>query len=126
MPTLNESVQAFCELLARGESLTAMERFYAPDVCVFENRQLARAGLARCLEFEREALARTAEPPRFKLNRFAVNEQTRVAFLEYTVRFLSPAGRPLRLEEVAVQAWEGDKITSERFYYEGLIDEGEE
>lgn len=103
-----------------------MERFYAPDVCVFENRELARAGLERCLEFEREALSRSQEPPRFKLHRFAVNEGDQVAFLEYTVRFLSATGRPLRLEEVSVQAWDGDKITSERFYYEGLVDEGDD
>jgi hypothetical protein len=32
----------------------------------------------------------------------------------------------VRLEEVAVQVWEGGQIVQERFYYEGVVDEGDE
>jgi ketosteroid isomerase-like protein len=125
MSSLKENVARFCELLARGEPLRAIEEFYAEDVCVFENRTLARAGREQCLLHEREALTRVREPPRFKLHRWAVDERTGVAFIEYTVRFVSNSGRPMRIEEVAVQSWDGDRISNERFYYEGLIDEGD-
>lgn len=121
-----ENVRAFCELLELGRPLDAMERFYAEDVCVFENRELARAGRAQCLDYERNALARSLTPPRFKVHRYAVNEATQVAFLEYTLRFVTSSGRPMRIEEVSVQRWEGDRIANERFYYEGIVDEGDE
>lgn len=124
--SLSDHVRAFCELLERGAPLQAMERFYANDVCVFENRELARAGREQCLAHEREALASLPEPPRFKLHRYAVNEAAQVAFLEYTLRFVSSAGRPTRIEQVSVQNWEGSRISRERFYYEGLVDEGDE
>ncbi|HET9933676.1 MAG TPA: hypothetical protein VFQ35_23385 [Polyangiaceae bacterium] len=126
MPSLTNNVLAFCELLERGEPLRAMERFYADDVCVFDNRELARAGREQCLAHEREALTRLPAPPSFKVHRYAVNDATQVVFIEYTLRFLSEAGRPMRIEQVSVQTWEGARISTERFYYEGVVDEGDE
>jgi ketosteroid isomerase-like protein len=122
---IEASVRAFAELLAEGRSLEAMQRFYAEEVNVFENRELARAGKARCLELERAALSRQPTPPRFRLLKLAVNEQSGHAFLEYRVRFQSKEGRPMCLEEVAVQTWEAGRIVEERFYYEGVVDEGD-
>jgi ketosteroid isomerase-like protein len=126
MSQLEPLVREFAELLGKGRSLDAMERFYAPEVSVFENRELARAGKAQCLQYEREALASQPDAPRFKLGKLAVNESTGHAFLEYVVRFHSAQGRPMRLEEVAVQTWEHGRIVQERFYYEGVVDEGDE
>jgi hypothetical protein len=126
MSSLTENVARFCALLECGETVSAIEQYYGTDVCVFENRELARAGRAQCIAHEREALLRLREAPRFKLQRSAINEATQVAFLEYTVRFVSASGRPMRLEQVSVQSWEGDRISNERFYYEGVVDEGDE
>jgi ketosteroid isomerase-like protein len=126
MSRLQTLVREFADLLKKGRSLDAMERFYSPEVNVFENRQLARAGKARCLQYEREALASQPQPPRFKLLKLAFDEASGHAFLEYVVRFQSATGRPRRLEEVAVQTWENGLITEERFYYEGVVDEGDE
>ena len=126
MGRLHALVREFAELLKKGRSLDAMERFYAPEVSVFENRQLARAGKAQCLKYERDALASQPEPARFKLGKLAVDEDTGHAFLEYVVRFQAADGRAMRLEEVAVQTWEDGLIVQERFYYEGIVDEGDE
>ena len=118
-------MREFAELLSKGRSLDAMERFYAPEVSVFENRELARAGKAKCLQYEREALAGQPDAPRFKLSKLAVNEASGHAFLEYIVRFRSSDGRAMRLEDVAVQTWDNGHIVEERFYYEGIVDEGD-
>lgn len=126
MASLQDHVTEFLRLLRTGRSLQAMEKFYDDEVVVFENRSLARAGLRQCLDYEREQLATQATPPEFKLQSFAVNTETDHAFLEYTVRFTAPDGRPLRLEEVAVQKWHAAKIIEERFYYEGVVDEGDD
>jgi ketosteroid isomerase-like protein len=103
----------------------AILRFYSPDACVFENRQLARAGRERCAEYERKQLEAQPEPPRFRFGKVAVDERDGVAFLEYSIRFVSD-GRPMRLDQVAVQQWERGLIAHERYYYEGVIDEGDE
>jgi ketosteroid isomerase-like protein len=126
MSLIEPKVRDFAELLRKGRALDAMESYYAPEITVFENRRLARAGKQQCLQYEREALANQPDPPRFKLGTLAVNEATGHAFLEYVVRFRSADGRPVRLEEVAVQTWEAGQIVQERFYYEGVVDEGDE
>jgi ketosteroid isomerase-like protein len=126
MDLLETKVREFAELLRKGRPLAAMEQYYAPEVTVFENRRLARAGKQQCLQYERDALANQPDAPRFKLVTMAVNEATGHAFLEYVVRFRSAEGRPVRLEEVAVQSWESGQIVQERFYYEGVVDEGDE
>jgi hypothetical protein len=126
MPSLQENVTEFLRLLRNGQTVLAMEQFYDDEAIVFENRSLARAGLRKCLEYERQQLGTQPIAPDFKVTSFAVNAQSGHAFIEYTVRFLSPNGRPLRLEQVAVQKWNGAKIAEERFYYEGVVDEGDD
>lgn len=125
-PSLASKVRAFAELLAQGRSLEAMERFYAAEVTLFENRELACAGKEQCLAAERAALAKQPEPPRIKLLKLAVDEEQGHAFLEYVARFSAADGRAMRLEQVAVQTWERGLIVEERFYYEGVVDEGDE
>lgn len=113
-------------LLEAGDTLTLIERFYAPDVCVFENRALARSGRDACLAYERKQLAKQPEPLRVRVQSMAVNAQDGVVFMEYTLRFMGPEQRPMRLEQVSVQRWHRDRIVEERFYYEGVVDEGDE
>jgi ketosteroid isomerase-like protein len=124
--SLTQNVLTYRRLLENGRTVEAIERFYSPDVCVFENRQLARAGRDQCAEYERKQLAAQPEPPRFRFGKTAVDEKDGVAFLEYSIRFASPEGRPMRIDQVAVQHWEHGLIAHERFYYEGVVDEGDE
>lgn len=124
--TLQHAVNEFIRLLINGQPLEAMERFYDQEVVVFENRQLARAGRDACLKQERAQLAKQPQPVLFRLLRSAVDEENGCAFLEYVVRFVGPEGRPMRIEQVAVQTWSQGKIIQERFYYEGVVDEGDE
>lgn len=126
MTTLLEQVGALLSLLEAGDTLAIIERLYAPDVCVFENHVLSRAGKQACLDFEREQLAAQKAPPTFKVHVHAVNEADGASFIEHTIRFTGPDGRPMRLEQVSVQRWHRGLIAEERFYYEGVIDEGDE
>lgn len=125
MVSLQTHAARFIALLRSGQTELAMEEFYDEEVLVFENRELARAGKQACLAYERRQLATQSDRPHFKLTAHAVNETTGHVFLQYTVRFTDATGRPMRLEEVAVQTWETDKIVQERFYYEGVVDEGD-
>lgn len=122
---LHKRVDAFIGLLEAGRTLEAIEQFYADDVCVFENRTLARAGRQACLAYEREQLAGQPHPPQIRVSRKAIDTLTDTVFLEYTLRFVGAEGRPMCLEEVAVQSWGRGVISSERFYYAGLVDEGD-
>jgi ketosteroid isomerase-like protein len=124
--TIAESVRAFVQLCEKGQTLEAIARFYAEDVVVFENHERARVGREACLTFEREAIARLKEPASLRANASAVDAQAGIAFIQWVIRFLGDEQRPMRLEEVAVQRWAGGRIVEERFFYEGMIDEGDE
>jgi ketosteroid isomerase-like protein len=124
-PSLLDDVRTFQLLLEQGKTVEAIERFYGTDVCVFENRELARAGAVKCAAYEREQLSKQQSPPQFRFGRVAVDEQSQVAFLEYVLRFTGSDGRPLRIEQVSAQTWERGRIVEERFYYEGVVDEGD-
>jgi hypothetical protein len=94
-------------------------------VVIFENRELARAGLQACLTHEQNALGALRGQLRAKALSLAVDERSGTSFIEWLLRFTDHDGRPMRLEQVAVQKWDGDKISQERFYYEGYVDEGD-
>ncbi|HEU5074824.1 MAG TPA: nuclear transport factor 2 family protein [Polyangiaceae bacterium] len=126
MEDLRRRLDEFIGLVESGRSIDAMQRFYAEDVMMFENRELSRAGRDACIAFEREQLAKTGKP-HLKATKRAADPQTGVSFIEWVVQFRSPSsGRPIRLEEVAVQKWSNGEIIEERFYYEGVIDQGDE
>lgn len=125
MTKLRDRLVAFTRLVEQGHSLDAIAQFYAHDVIVFENRERMRAGLEACLAFERAALKSQPEPQTARALRFAADDATGTSFVEWVIRFRDSDGRPMRLEEVAVQRWDGEKICEERFYYEGFIDEGD-
>lgn len=125
MPVLGRLFEEFVSLVEEGRTLEAMQRFYADEVVVFENRELSRAGKERCIEFELEQQKEAHRPATLRALKHACNETTGAGFVEWLIRFETAAGRPMRLEEVAVQSWRDGEIVEERFYYEGVIDEGD-
>jgi ketosteroid isomerase-like protein len=123
---LSENLRELVSLCERGATLEAISRFYADDVVVFENHERARAGREACLAYESAALAALKEPAKLRAKAYAADAQSGVAFIEWVIRFLGEDGRPMRLDEVSVQRWAGGRIVEERFYYEGMVDEGDE
>lgn len=125
MPTLEEAVSDFIGLSVSGQTVLAIERYYAEDVVVFENNELARAGRAKSADDERKALASQPVAPTLKVLGHAVNEAQGLAYITWLIRFIGRDEKPMRLEEVAMQRWSGGKIVEERFFYEGMIDESD-
>ena len=117
MPTLEEAVSDFIGLSVSGQTVLAIERYYAEDVVVFENNELARAGRDKAAKEEREAIASQPVPPTLKALGHAVNEQAGLAYITWLIRFVSKDEKPMRIEEVAMQRWAGGKIIEERFFY---------
>lgn len=123
--SIRDRVRELVQACEAGRTLEALERFYAEDVVVFENYERARAGRVECIEYERDALAKQPHPPKLVARAVAADEASGVSFVEWVIRFEGEDGRPMRLEEVAVQRWSNGAIIEERFYYEGAIDEGD-
>lgn len=124
MSGLHEALDDYIRLVEGGRQLEAMEKYYADEVVVRENRNLSRAGREECLEFEREMLEKAPCPPKIRCVSRAVDGPNGTTFVEWVVRFVADDGHVMLLEEVAVARWSADRIVEERFYYEGFVDEG--
>lgn len=115
MPTLN-TVEAFVSLVEAGQGLLAMERFYAEHVAMQENQAEPRAGKAALLEHERRAQAAVRDLSSTCLRPVLVSGD--VAVIRWVIEYTHRAGQPVRLEELAYQRWEGERIVHEQFFYD--------
>src|SRR3954471_20359743 len=108
-------VEDFIKTIERGEFLEALDRFYAEDMVAQENEQPPRIGRAAQLVNETAALKRM----RFDSINAAsyLVDGDRVA-INYVFEMTTVNGDRLRMDEIAYQVWRGDRIVSERYFYD--------
>ena len=106
------------EFIARVEALDhlgAIRDFYHADATMQENLGQKREGIDALLAGEEAALKRMGGAPATTCLGFAINGDT--VFINW--RFDMGPGEPKAiLDEIAHQVWVGDRIKSERFYYD--------
>jgi ketosteroid isomerase-like protein len=115
MPT-RERVQEFVAAVVSGNHADAIARFYTETATMQENANEPRRGLANLVERERkvtEAVAQIVTHPPAEV----VIEGDRVA-IHWVFDFTHSDGRLRRVDEIALQTWDGDKIARERFFYD--------
>jgi hypothetical protein len=109
-------VEAFVKTVEDGRYLEAIERYYSPDASMRENGAEPRTGLAALLANEKDVLARFASIRASRLGPVLIGGD-HVA-IPWAFDFAIAGGASLRLEEVAWQRWQGDKVAEERFFYD--------
>ncbi len=121
MARLSEQVTALKQLIETGQTLDAMDRFYADDVTMpnaarQENEQPPRIGKTVCMAHERQMLAGVTSFKAILLSQ-AINEETGVVFSEWQYESTDVSNRHFLLTEVSVQHWRTNLIYQEKFYY---------
>ena len=105
--------------IARVESnahVEAIEEFYAPDATMQENNAPPRVGRATLVENERRALALAASVTSQCVRPVFVDGDRVV--IRWIFEFTYPDGSWRRIEELAYQRWEGERIAEEKFFYD--------
>jgi hypothetical protein len=115
MPTL-ERVQAFISRVEQQDYVGAIVHFYHEDASMQENLGALRRGRDALIAHEMDVLARFGNMPVRKVERFAIHADHGFINWIFEVRHTDGSVRPL--DEIAVQKWDGDRIRSERFYYD--------
>ena len=115
MPTA-ATVKAFVETVEAGQYIEAIERYYAPNASMRENGAEPRVGREVLAENERGVMARFKSIVA-KADGPAAIDGDRVA-INWVFDFTRPDGGKVRLEEIAWQRWEADKVAEERFFYD--------
>jgi len=115
MPTRGR-VEAFIARVVSNAHAEAIEEFYHVDATMQENLGAVRAGRDVLVAGERAMLARHKKVHTHPVMDFFVDGDKVV--IHWIFEFTRMDDTVMRIEELAFQTWRGDRIQSERFYYD--------
>jgi hypothetical protein len=106
-------------LIARVEQnahAEALEEFYAPNASMRENQKEPRVGRELLVANERKVLARAKTVRSECIRPVFVNGNHVVVRWVFEFEWLD--GTYTRMEELAYQRWEGERVAEEQFFYD--------
>lgn len=111
-----ELLQRFIDCVESNAHVEAIEEFYAPNAVMQENEQPPRFGRDALVENERKALARARSVRSECVRPVLVNGDHVV--IRWIFEFEFHDDTRIRLDELAYQLWEGERIVDEKFFYD--------
>lgn len=115
MPS-RQTVQDFIATVEQGRYVEAIEQFYAPNASMQENSQPPRRGRDTLVAYERAVIAACSAMRTLPVESFLVDGDFVV--IHWVFEFTRTSGNIMRIDELAHQRWEGEKIVEERFFYD--------
>ena len=115
MPTA-ETLEKFIERVEQNAHIEALEEFYTADSSMQENQSPPRIGREAHVANEHRVLARATKVSS-KCVRPVFVSGDRVV-IRWIFRFEWPDETVTRMEELAYQRWEGERIVDETFFYD--------
>ena len=115
MPS-RETLEAFIARVEQGKFDAAIEEFYAEDASMQKKPGAVRRGRDHLVAHERSVMTRFKEI-RAQCVRPVFCEGDRV-IVRWLFEFAGDNGAVIRLDELAYQRWQGEKMVEERFYYD--------
>ena len=113
------SPQTLERFIAKVESNAhdaAIEEFYTPNASMQENEKPPRVGRDGLVERERKILARMRSTKSRCVRPLFVNGDHVV--VRWVFEFETHEGVKTRMDELAYQRWEGERIAEEKFFYD--------
>ena len=114
MPS-RERLDEFIAVVEAGDHAGAIERYYHEDASMQENASPPRVGRDLLVAHERGVLARMSHV--YSKAMSSVVEGDRVA-IHWIFELIDKSGKVLRIDEMSLQEWRGDRIFRERFFYD--------
>ncbi len=115
MPTA-QTLESFIARVEQNAHVEAIEEFYTPNATMQENQSAPRGGRDALMAGEAKVMARANS---------VASQCVRPVFLSgdhvvirWIFRFEWPDGSVTRMEELAHQRWEGERIAQETFFYD--------
>jgi hypothetical protein len=111
-----QTLERFIARVEENAHTEAIEEFYTENSTMQENQAAPRQGRAGNVERERQVMAR-AKSVKSTCVRPALVNGDHVA-IRWIFEFEWMDGSTMRMEEIAWQRWEGEKIAQETFFYD--------
>ena len=111
-----ETLERFIALVEQNAHIAAVEEFYTADASMQENQSLPRIGREAHAANERRVLAKAKSLTSTCVRPVFVNGDHVV--IRWIFRFEWHDGTVTRMEELAWQRWDGERIAEETFFYD--------
>ncbi len=115
MPS-TEILERFIARVEQNAHAEAIEEFYTEDGAIRENQAAPRVGRDALVAGERQVLARARSVDSKCIRPVFVSGNTVVVRWIFEFEWLD--GSTTRMEELAYQRWEGERIAEEQFFYD--------
>jgi ketosteroid isomerase-like protein len=115
MPS-RERVRDFIATVENGAFVQAIESFYHPDASMQENSAPPRVGRDTLVAHEKALLARFPNTRALPAKAVLIDGDRVV--INWVFEMADATGVVLRLDELALQEWAGERIARERFFYD--------
>jgi ketosteroid isomerase-like protein len=109
-------VDAFLEAVVHGDHAEAIADFYHDDATMQENLAPPRVGRDALVAHEKAALARMKHMETLAPKAVLLDGDHVV--INWVFIMTGPDGVRRQLEEISLQQWQGDRIATERFFYD--------
>jgi ketosteroid isomerase-like protein len=110
------TLEAFIAMVEGGQHVQAIERYYTEGASMQENLHPPRVGRKGLVANEQKVMEGTARVESTCVRPVLVNGDTVV--IRWVFEFWKHDGRHFRMEELAWQRWDGERIAEEQFFYD--------
>ena len=115
MPT-PQTLERFIARVEQNAHAEAIAEFYTTDASMQENLSPPRVGREGLIDNERKVLARAMSVKSTCVRPVLVNGD--IVVVRWIFEFEWLDGSTMRMEELAYQHWEGERIAQEQFFYD--------
>ncbi|MEM6842032.1 MAG: SnoaL-like domain-containing protein [Bacteroidota bacterium] len=115
--TYLEKAKDLYNMVNSGQLMDAFEKYYHQDCVMVEATGDKREGKDANRQYEEKFLSSIKEFHGAGVGSIAANEEDKATTVESWMDVTFQDGNRVKLEQVAVQKWDGDHIVNERFYY---------
>ena len=110
------ALERFISRVESGAHADAIEEFYTADASMQENEKSPRVGRDLLVANERRVLARTKSVRSTCIRPVFVDGDRVVVRWLFEFEFVD--GSTMRMDELAYQRWDGERIAEEKFFYD--------
>lgn len=111
-----ETLERFIARVEENAHAEALEEFYTEEASMRENQAVPRVGRDALVAGERQVLARARSVESTCIRPVLVSGDTVVVRWIFAFTWLD--GSTTRMEELAYQRWDGERIAEEQFFYD--------
>lgn len=112
-----QQIKDMYAMIEAGQTMEALDKYYHDDVVVIDGTSDPRNGKEEQRKAVEQWVAMVKEFHGSGFNAITANEETGETSVESWTEITFQDGTRVKMEEVGVQKWQGDKIIHERFYY---------